>query len=147
MGYTRNTTRCIVFTDDEIVFALFLVVLAVWIPDLGVSFDSSSNVLTTGVRPCEKTAFFSALAFTVSALLAQVVLTSRVYAITGKSRIITACFSVITMSQFTIGLYASVVMATQGAQHILPIPLDAYKILRTHHLSRGAFECIQVPDT
>ncbi|KAF9644217.1 hypothetical protein BDM02DRAFT_3263685 [Thelephora ganbajun] len=79
-------------------------------------------------RVCEKTAFFSALAFTVSALLAQVVLTLRVYAITGQNRIITACFGVITMSQFTIGLYSSVVMATQGALQFPPIPLDAYRI-------------------
>ncbi|KAF9644213.1 hypothetical protein BDM02DRAFT_1059665 [Thelephora ganbajun] len=53
---------------------------------------------------------------------------NRIYAITEKNRIIAACFGVITISQFTLGLYISVFNAIKGAQHILPIPLDAYRI-------------------
>ncbi|KAF9644220.1 hypothetical protein BDM02DRAFT_3122279 [Thelephora ganbajun] len=83
---------------------------------------------TSPQRVCDRSAFLSALAFTWSTLLAQVVLTLRIYAITGQNRIIAACFGVITMSQFTLGLYLSILVATQGAQHILPIPLDAYRL-------------------
>ncbi|KAF9648233.1 hypothetical protein BDM02DRAFT_3261179 [Thelephora ganbajun] len=113
-------------------------VLAVGIPALGADFGISSNVpATEPFRPpslthvrcsCVKTAFFSVLAFVWSTLLAQVVLTLRIYAITGKNRMITVCLGIITMSQFTFGLYGSVIYATHGARQILPIPLDTYRI-------------------
>ncbi|KAF9645533.1 hypothetical protein BDM02DRAFT_3262853 [Thelephora ganbajun] len=77
---------------------------------------------------CEKYRFFSILAFVWSTLLAQVALTLRIYAITGKNRTITTCFGVITTSQFVFGLYLTGYAATEGTQQILPIPLDAYRI-------------------
>jgi len=38
----------------------------------------------------------------------------RIYAITLKNRIITACCCVITVAQFTFGVYLTTVMATVG---------------------------------
>ncbi|KAF9644216.1 hypothetical protein BDM02DRAFT_1059840 [Thelephora ganbajun] len=67
---------------------------------------------------CEKTGFFPVFAFVWSTLLAQVVLTLRIYAITGKNRTITACLGVITISQFVLGLYLIAYMATEGCESL-----------------------------
>jgi len=91
-------------------------------------------------RRCDKTAFFSVLTFVGSSLLAQVVLTLRIYAVTSKNRVISLCFCVITISQFVFGLYWTIFTAVEGAQQALPIPLDAYVVCtfkRHKHLEIG----------
>jgi len=42
----------------------------------------------------------------------------RTYAITGKNRMITSCFCVITISQFILGLYITIHMAMRGGESV-----------------------------
>ena len=81
---------------------------------------------------CNKTAFLSMLGIVAPTLLAQTVLTlrsavlgvrqlhanqaerNRIHAVTGKNRIITACFSAITISEFVFGLYITALAAQGG---------------------------------
>ena len=39
---------------------------------------------------------------------------NRIYAVTGKNRTITACLGMITISQFTLGLYSTIFSAMGG---------------------------------
>ena len=82
---------------------------------------------------CDKTAFLSMLGIAGSTVLAQTVLTlrsavlgvrqlhanqaerNRIYAVTGKNRIITACFGAIAISEFVFGLYVTA-LAAQGGE-------------------------------
>ena len=71
---------------------------------------------------------------------------NRIYAITSKSRTIASLFCVISASQLALGLYWTVLVATEGgeyliklmpailtyfntlAEQLIPIPLDVYRI-------------------
>lgn len=77
---------------------------------------------------CEKTSWYPLLMFAVCTLLAQVVLTLRIYAVTMKNIPIVVGFSVITATQFGLGIWMLVAAALKGAEVIPPIPLDAYHL-------------------
>ena len=90
----------------------------------------------------------------VPTLLAQVVLTlrfvffcgnglvlivaklSRIYAVTNKSRIITSCFCIITISQFSLGLHATVYAAKAGRESVIRLPAQ---------LSPTSFSAVPIP--
>jgi len=109
------------------VFALFLANRY-----LPIAYSIWSLVLHYGPifsqRICDKTAFLSVLAFVVVTVIAEIVLTLRIYAVTRKNRVIAACFGVITASQFALGVRAIIVTATPGAQKVIPIPLNPYNV-------------------
>jgi len=79
-------------------------------------------------RICDRSAFISILTITLATILAQIVLTLRIYAITRKNRLITACFGVIAGSHLVLGTYFTILTSTKGAQQVLPIPFDFYKV-------------------
>ena len=41
---------------------------------------------------------------------------NRIYAVTGKNRIVTSCLGVMTMSQFSLGLYMTINAAKRGCK-------------------------------
>ena len=47
---------------------------------------------------------------------------NRIYAVTNKNRIITSCFSIITISQFSLGLYMTVYAAKSGRESMIRFP-------------------------
>jgi len=77
---------------------------------------------------CEKTAWYSIFAFITCTLLAQTVLTLRIYAVTVKNIPIAVSFAVITASQLVLGMWLVVLAARKGAQPLPPIPFDAYRL-------------------
>ncbi|KAF9644192.1 hypothetical protein BDM02DRAFT_3190826 [Thelephora ganbajun] len=79
-------------------------------------------------RRCDKTAFLSIFTFVVCTLIAQVVLTVRIYAVTRKSIPIATGFAVITASQLALGLYLVTFAAKRKGQALPPIPFDAYRL-------------------
>ncbi|KAF9790805.1 hypothetical protein BJ322DRAFT_1170204 [Thelephora terrestris] len=88
-------------------------------------------LLTTSLRSgnrCDKTSWYSIFMFVVCTLLAQIVLTVRVYAVTKKNIPIAIGFAIITLSQLVLGIVLVVFAARAGAQTIPPIPLDAYRL-------------------
>lgn len=77
---------------------------------------------------CDKTAFYSIFMAVFCNLLAHVVLTIRVYAISMKNIAVTTCFVIITASNLALGVWMTVLAVQQGAVQLLPVPLDAYRI-------------------
>jgi len=77
---------------------------------------------------CNKTAFYSILAFVTCTLLAQVVLTIRIYAVAMKNIYIAIGLGAITVSQLALGIYMMAVAGKEGAQPLPQIPLDAYHL-------------------
>jgi len=77
---------------------------------------SVPNFNTMHERLCAKTAFLQVLVTVETTLLAQVVLTLRIYAVTSKNRIITSFLCVITISQLILGLH----LTYSAATHKLP---------------------------
>ena len=43
---------------------------------------------------------------------------NRIYAVTGKNRMITSCFCVITLAQLVIGLYITIHAAKEGGESV-----------------------------
>lgn len=64
----------------------------------------------------------------VCTLLAQIVLTVRIYAATMKNIPITIGFAVITVAQCVFGICMTILTARKGAEPQLPIPLDSYHV-------------------
>lgn len=91
----------------------------------GVSYSPLSRL---DAEICNKTAFYPILSFTSCTILAQAVLTLRMYAVTMKNIPIVVGFSLITAGQFALGAYGVVIVAQAGAMKSAPIPLDAYHI-------------------
>ncbi|KAF9786683.1 hypothetical protein BJ322DRAFT_1051358 [Thelephora terrestris] len=77
---------------------------------------------------CEKTAFFGIALFVVCTLLAQTVLTARIYVVTMGNVMIVTGFTVITVAQCVLGLCMTILTAKKGAQTEPPIPFDAYHL-------------------
>jgi len=77
---------------------------------------------------CNKTAFYSIFAFAICTLLAQVVLTVRMYAVGMKNVYIAVGFGIITASQFALGIYMMTLAGKEGAHPLPQIPLDAYHL-------------------
>ncbi|KAF9789637.1 hypothetical protein BJ322DRAFT_1178256 [Thelephora terrestris] len=95
----------------------------------GLSFElphSSESHLNDAA--CEKTAWFSLVVFVVCTILAQMVLTIRIYAVTIKSIPITLVFLALTASQFALGVCMVTLGAREGGQPLPQIPLDAYHL-------------------
>lgn len=90
---------------------------------LATSFGSYSNT-----KLCDKTSWYPLFMFTICTLLAQVVLTLRVYAVTMGNIPIVCGFSVITVAQLAIGIWMTVLAALKGAEVIPVIPEDAYHL-------------------
>ena len=64
---------------------------------------------------------------------------NRIYAITGKNRIVTSCLGVMTISQFSLGLYMAAYAAKRGcefttncAQNLLPMSMFQRDRHRSH---------------
>jgi len=62
---------------------------------------------------------------------------NRIYAVTGKNRIITLCFGVMTMSQFSLGLYMTIDAANSGCRFMTKcapqfLPMSAFQRDRCH---------------
>jgi len=47
---------------------------------------------------------------------------NRIYAVTNKNRIITSCLSILTISQFSLGLYVTVSAAKAGREFVIRLP-------------------------
>lgn len=108
------------------VFLLFLVnrylpmSYQFWI--LSISFTQDFNT-----KVCERTAWYHVFVFVFCSLVAHMVLTLRIYAVTLKNVPIATVFTFITISQFTFGIYILAQAANEGAERLPPIPLDAYR--------------------
>jgi len=90
-------------------------------------------------KVCDKTVWYSILTFVVCTLLAQTVLTLRIYAVTLGSVPVTIVLGVITVGQFLLGIYVTISGAEAGAQPLPQVPLDPYHLclfveLRTHYV-------------
>lgn len=90
-----------------------------------VGFAPRSRITT---EICEKTSFYGLVMLLVCTLLAQVVLTVRIYAATMKNVPITIGFAVITAAQCVFGICITILTAGEGVQPQLPILLDSYHI-------------------
>lgn len=88
---------------------------------LSISFAPDFNTTI-----CERTAWYHIFMFVFCSLVAHMVLTLRIYAVTLKNVPIATAFSFITISQFTFGVYIWAQAANDGALRLPPIPLDAY---------------------
>jgi len=75
---------------------------------LGVEYSPQSQLDT---EICHKTAWYSLIVFVLCTLVAQVVLTIRIYAVTMKNGFIVMAFAVITTSQFVLGMCAIILAA------------------------------------
>jgi len=92
---------------------------------LGVEYSPQSQLDT---EICHKTAWYSLIVFVLCTLVAQVVLTIRIYAVTMKNGFIVMAFAVITTSQFVLGMCAIILAAGKEGQPLPQIPLDAYHV-------------------
>jgi len=90
---------------------------------VATSFGSYSDT-----RLCHKTSWYPLFMFAICTLLAQVVLTLRIYAVTMKNIPIVVGFAIITVSQFAVGMWMLIRAALKGEEVIPPIPLDAYHL-------------------
>jgi len=95
---------------------------------------------------CSKTAFIEMLFFVWCTLIAQIILTMRIYAITTKNVIVTGVFVCITITQFAFGIYVTSVTARVPAQPLPPIHLMAYQlcVFTTHPKLGLAFTAISL---
>jgi len=80
-----------------------------WLLEMSYSWDPNTIV-------CDKTAFYSILTFVICTLLAQVVLTVRIYAVARKNIPIVVGFAVITTSQLVLGMCLVVFAARKGGR-------------------------------
>jgi len=85
---------------------------------------------------CTKTSFIEIIFFVWCTLIAQIILTTRIYAITMKNTIIASLFVCITIPQFALGIYMIVLAASAPAQRLPSIHLTAYQLcVFTRHRS------------
>ncbi|KAF9781004.1 hypothetical protein BJ322DRAFT_1112396 [Thelephora terrestris] len=77
---------------------------------------------------CNKTAVYTVPMFVFCTILAQVVLTVRIYAVTLKNIPITIGLVIVTICQLVPGLWITILSAREGGQPLPPIPLDAYHV-------------------
>jgi len=101
----------------------FPITYQIWLLELAYSLNPDFNA-----RACEKSAWYPIFAFVICTLLAQVVLTVRIYAVASKNIPVTIAFATITISQLALGIRITVVAAREGAQILPPLPFDAYHL-------------------
>lgn len=96
-------------------------------------------------KMCSETVWYSMFVYVVCTLLAQVVLTLRIHAMTMKNLPITSCLAFITASQFALGMW-TVILNGMGAQPLPPIPIDAYHlcIVPRHRTMETAYTSISL---
>ncbi|KAF9789639.1 hypothetical protein BJ322DRAFT_549293 [Thelephora terrestris] len=93
------------------------------------TFGSSAlHTLQISTRRCDKTAWYSLFAFVFCTVLAQAMLTLRIYAVMMKNLPTTIGLAVIAASQFVLGLWATIRSGQRGAQVLPQIPLDAFHL-------------------
>jgi len=86
---------------------------------------------TFSQRICDKSIFFTTLTYTCSTLFAQLILTLRIYAITMKNRIVVTCCLIITIVQFVLGVYSTVLAGMNKALQVPQIPLEVFRVCTT----------------
>jgi len=77
---------------------------------------------------CDRTAWYPLFVFAVCTMIAQIVLTLRIYAVTKKNIPIAIWFAIITASEFVLGAWVMVLAGRKGAQKFPSIPFDAYHL-------------------
>jgi len=77
---------------------------------------------------CNKTKFLPIMFFVWCTLIAQTILTTRIYAVTMKNTMITAVFVCITVPQLALGIYQTTLAAKAPAQRLPPIHLPGFEI-------------------
>ncbi|KAF9789853.1 hypothetical protein BJ322DRAFT_1208839 [Thelephora terrestris] len=87
----------------------------------------SYNPLRFATNRCNKTAWYVLFTYTICTLLAQVVLTSRIYAATMNNTVIAIVLLSIVVPHFGLGIWEVVLASREGAE-LSPIPLDAYRV-------------------
>jgi len=92
---------------------------------LTVSYAPRTKLTTT---ICNHSSFYALVMFVVCTLIAQTILTARMYAVTMKNIPITAFFGVITIAQCVIGVTMTTLTGMNGAQPQPPIDLDFYHL-------------------
>jgi len=80
------------------------------------------------ITACERTTWLPLVVFATCTLIAQVVLTTRIYAITMKNIPIVTGFAVITASQVVLAICIITLTAGQEVQPLSSLPLDAYHL-------------------
>jgi len=90
-----------------------------------VSFTPQSESTT---EACNKTSWYALVMFVVCTLLAQVILTVRIHAITMKNTPVSAVFATITTGQLVLGIWMVILAGVNGAEPQLQIPFDAYHL-------------------
>ncbi|KAF9789863.1 hypothetical protein BJ322DRAFT_1044619 [Thelephora terrestris] len=101
---------------------------------LAISYNPlrfATNVSPIQLKPapnlCNKTAWYVLFTYTICTLLAQVVLTSRIYAATMNNTVIAIVLLSIVVPHFGLGIWEVVLASREGAE-LSPIPLDAYRV-------------------
>lgn len=92
---------------------------------LGVEYSPPSQLDT---KVCGRTAWYGLLVFVICTLLAHVMLTIRIYAVTGKNALVTAGFIVIAACQLVLGVWMVTLAVMKGAEPQPQVPLDAYHL-------------------
>ncbi|KAF9786792.1 hypothetical protein BJ322DRAFT_1106900 [Thelephora terrestris] len=96
-----------------------------------VSYAPQSRVVMEDtisiIQICDRTSFYAIVVLVVCTLLAQTVMTARIYALTMKNIPIATGFALITVAQLVFGIYLTIITAKRA--QVLPlIPLDAYRL-------------------
>ncbi|KAF9786684.1 hypothetical protein BJ322DRAFT_1051375 [Thelephora terrestris] len=104
---------------------------------LTVTFAPPSRFTTEVGLICSKNSFYGLFMLVVCTLIAQTVLTARIYAVTMKNIPIAFGFTAITVTQCALGIYLTIHTASKGVQPLPPIPLDAYHLCVFAQINRG----------
>jgi len=113
-------------TKNILIFVLFLMTRYLPVPFLIWIITSSWSPNYTA-ELCQRTAFLEVVYFTLITLFAHIVLTLRVYAVTGKNKWIAGSLYGLTIVQLGVGAYLCVYSFLDPLQ--LPqINLDAYRV-------------------
>lgn len=80
---------------------------------------------------CARTGFIKVLFLVWSTLIAQTIIIARVHAITMQNKIVTVFFVCTTITQFSLGIYMTTLVAYGLAREPPPVPLTAYRLCVT----------------
>lgn len=111
---------------NTLVFALFIIARYLPVPFLLWIF-ASSWIPSYTAKLCSRTASLEVIYFTFITLLAHIVLTLRVYAVTGKNKWIAGGLYGLTILQLGVGLYLCVYSSLHYL-HLPPLNLDSYRV-------------------
>lgn len=99
----------------------FPIIYQVW--QLTISYDLRSPAFN--IQMCKVTSWYTIFTYVICALLAQIAMTTRLYAVTVKNITVAIVFGTISVVHLAIGVRA-LILATKGEGYVPPVPLDTY---------------------